>query len=141
MTVISRSGIISLVVLHFFFIIGQAAADAAEAPPHQQGADRRVCRLADPPAWCAVPDAAKDTIFQDIEAAGADADNIGSLGNIIGLAWGGLKLLLRAFFFDYAILDASGPLGNIGLLMRWAGLLTLISTIASIGIGVLTRGR
>ena len=139
--IVSRSTLISLIVFHVFLLMGDAAMKAGESDGFQRGIDRRICSFPDPPPWCNVPDVAKGSIFEELERSGADAENIGSLPRIVGLAWGGLRLLFRMFFFDYGVLEAQGALGGIGLVLRWIGLATLVSAIVSIGVGVLTRGR
>ena len=138
--IIARSSIVSLVMLHVCFIIGELAASVGgEDAARYQETDRRICAFPNPPDWCLVAEVGRGTIFEDFESVAGDINNIGALDLITGLGWGLIQLVFKLTFFQYSILDAHGPMGLIGTVLRWIGLVGLAAAVGSIAIGVLTR--
>ena len=66
-------------------------------------------------------------------------DNPGDLTGLVGQGWGTWQMLNRLLFVDYDIFDARGPMGMIGVAIRWIALASIAAAVVGIVIGILTR--
>ena len=137
---LTRGTIITFVVFHLFCILGEASYYAMDFPGYQtEERDRRLCLYEPPPDWCFVPEIVADTQYQEFEQFGRGVDNPGDLTGLVGQGWGTWQILTRLLFMNYDIFDARGPLGLVGVAMRWIALASIAAAIVGIVIGILTR--
>ena len=138
---LSRGTIISFVVFHLFCISGEASYYALDYPGYQRvERDRRLCRFEPPPDWCFVPeDHGRHAVpgFRPVRPGRWTTP-------AICRGWsardgGPGRCLNRLLFMDYDIFDARGPMGLIGVALRWIALASIAAAIVGIVIGILTR--